>query len=93
MSMLLAFTTAVNGTSSDPPPTSSNSATVLSVVVISALLIAYTALSSSGIESLISIAVTALRALLAELRGLIVIFLALLLVLAAEDNVSPHLYR
>jgi membrane protein implicated in regulation of membrane protease activity len=98
MYMLLALATAVYDPAADRPPTSLISTTLMVVVAaILALLIVATALSGV-IASLAVIAATAFRALFAELCGLIIILLALLLVLAlmlsGRDHTSrpPHVH-
>jgi hypothetical protein len=98
MYILRALATAVNDPSADRPPTSLSSTTLMVVVAaVLAFLLVASALSGT-IESLAVIAITAFRALLAELRGLIIILLALLLVLAAvlagsgQPSWAPHLH-
>lgn len=81
MFILLTSATAVNHPSTNSPATSLSSSTVMVVAAIFTLLIAAT-LVSGKVESLAAIAATALRALIAELRGLVIILLTLLLVLA-----------
>lgn len=101
MSMLPTLATAVYDPAAARPSTSSSSTAVIVVVAVSALLIAATVLSAT-IEPLAVIVATAFCALISVLRGLLIILLALLLVLAMalfrrdhiplSDNSRPSTY-
>ncbi|MDQ2884236.1 MAG: hypothetical protein M3Y48_24615 [Actinomycetota bacterium] len=92
MSMLLTLATAVNDPPADRPSTSSSSTAVIVVIAVFALLIAATVLSAT-IEPLAFIVATAFCALVSVLRGLVIILLALLLVLAMALSGRDHIVR
>jgi hypothetical protein len=81
MFMLLTLATPVNDPPVDRSLTSWSPTIVIGVAAVFAFLMATTVLSGAS-ESLAVIAATAFRALIAELRGLIMILLTLLFVLA-----------
>lgn len=90
MYMLLALATAVNDAPVDRPPTSLSSTTIIMLAAVFAFLIAVTALSGSTMKLIAGIMATAFRALLAEVRGLIMMLLALLFVLAMLLSERDH---